>query len=332
MLENYGITVAWQGITVDGLTAIATEADKLGFGYIWVPEAWGLEAFSVISHILCKTKSIRVGTGITNVYSRSAALIGMGCATFDQIAPGRFMLGLGSSGKGLIENWHGNDFSKPLRRTEEYVQVIRKVAKGDPIDFDGEVLKHLSKFRLFTRPIESKLEIYLGAIGDANLKLAGKICEGAILAGYPSTKLDHALECLKEGSQGANKKLLTYLPSFISNSGENLLKASEQIAKNIAFYITSMGTFYPKNLVRLGYEDEVNNIVEANKQGGSKASVQALRERIFDELSLVGRPQSILERVSKFPHGAIPVLGFGARSSEEIAGAIESMRTLSREG
>ena len=171
-----------------------------------------------------------------------------------------------------------------------------------------------------------------GAIGDANLKLAGKICEGAILAEYPSSRLGHALECLKEESQGANKKLFSYLPAFISNSRENLVKASEQIAKNIAFYITSMGTFYPRNLVRLGYGAEVNNILEASKQGGSKASVEALGERFFDELSLVGRPKSVMERVSKFPKGAIPVLGFGARSPEEISGAIESMRLLSREG
>ena len=252
MLENYGVTVTWQGMTVDGLTAIATEADKLGFGYLWIPEAWGLEAFSVISHILDRTKNIRVGTGITNVYSRSAALIGMGCATFDQIAPGRFMLGLGSSGRGLIEYWHGYDFSKPLRRTEEYVQVIRKVAKGDTVDFDGDVLKHLSRFRLFTKPMEKSLEIYLGAIGDENIRLAGKICEGAILAEYPSSKMDHALKLLNGESQSVSKKLFTYLPAFISNSKENIDKAREQIAKNISFYVTSMGAILSKEPNEIG--------------------------------------------------------------------------------
>src|SRR5271157_5697974 len=153
ILEKFGVTVAWQGSTIEGLSAIASEADKLGFGYFWLPEAWGLEAFSTVSHILGRTSSIRVGTGITNIYSRSAALIGMGCATFDQIAPGRFVLGLGSSGRAVIENWHGIDFSNPLSRTEEYVQVIRKVASGEEIEFNGDILKHQSKFRLFTKPM-----------------------------------------------------------------------------------------------------------------------------------------------------------------------------------
>ena len=331
MLEKIGVTVAWQGSTIEGLSAIASEADKLGFGYFWVPEAWGLEAFSAVSHILSRTSSIRVGTGIANIYSRSAALIGMGCATFDQIAPGRFVLGLGSSGRAVVENWHGYEFSKPLRRTEEYVNVIRKVASGEDVEFHGDVLKNLSRFRLFTKPIESNLEIYLGAIGDANLKLAGKICEGAILAEYPSSKLDRALKLLNEESRGHEKRLFTYLPTYISTSKEDLAKANQQVAKNIAFYVASMGSYYSKNLVRLGYEDDVNKIVEAHARGGSKASFQAVSEKMLDELSLVGPAQSVVERVSKFPEGVIPVLGFGARSLEEVTSSINSMRLFARE-
>jgi alkanesulfonate monooxygenase SsuD/methylene tetrahydromethanopterin reductase-like flavin-dependent oxidoreductase (luciferase family) len=324
MLEKLGVTVAWQGSTIEGLTAIASEADKLGFGYFWVPEAWGLEAFSTISHILSRTSSIHVGTGIANVYSRSAALIGMGCATFDQIAPGRFVLGLGSSGRAVIENWHGYDFSKPLGRTEEYVRVIRKVASGEDLEFHGDVLKNLSKFRLFTKAVESNLEIYLGAIGDMNLKLAGRICDGAILAEYPSSKLDHALKLVN------GKRLFTYLPTYISASKEDLARANQQVAKNIAFYIASMGSYYSKNLVRLGYEDDVNRIVDAYARGGSKASTHAISEKMLDELSLVGPAESVIDRVSKFPKGVIPVLGFGARSFEEVTSAINSMRLYRR--
>jgi len=328
LLENFGVTASWQGCTIERLTAIAREADKLGFGYFWVPEAWGLEAFSTISNILSKTTSIRVGTGIANVYSRSAALIGMGCATLDQIAPGRFMLGLGSSGRTLIENWHGYDFSKPLKRTEEYVQVIRKVARGENVEFRGDILKNLSKFRLYTKPVESNLEIYIGAIGDANLKLAGTICEGAILAQYPISKLDHALEMLNGENQVHQKRLFTYLSTFISTSKEELTNAKLRVATNIAFYVTSMGSYYAKNLVKLGYEEDVNKIMEAHNRGGSKASELSVSERMLDELSLIGSRESAIEKLSKFPKGAIPVLGFSSRSMDEMKNSIDSMRRL----
>ncbi len=327
MLENFGVTVAWQGSTIEALNVIAGEADKSGFGYFWVPEAWGLEAFSTVSNILSRTTRIRVGTGIANVYSRSAALIGMGSATLDQIAPGRFMLGLGSSGRAVVENWHGYGFSKPLRRTEEYVQVIRKVASGESVEFQGEIL-HLSKFRLYTKPVAPKLEIYLGAIGDANLRHAGKICDGAILVLYPISQLNHATKVLKGESQNGEKRLFVYLPAFISASRNDLVRAKQRVARSIAFYVSSMGSYYSKNLVRFGYEDDVKRIVEAHKSGGSSASEKAVSETLLEDLSLIGSHESVVERVSKLPEGVIPVLAFESGSSDVVKSAIDSMRQL----
>ena len=324
MFENLGVTIAWQASTIEGLDAIASEADKLGFGYFWVPEAWGLEGFSTVSHVFGKTSRIRVGTGITNIFSRSAALIGMGCATLDQMAPGRFVLGLGSSGKSLVENWHGFEFSKPLKRTREYVQVIRKVVSGENVEFHGDILKPLSKFRLFTKAMQSKLEIYLGAIGNANLRLAGEICDGAILAMYPSSRLDSTLKLLNVNG-GTEKKLFTYLPTFVSTSEEELKKARQQVAKNIAFYVTSMGSYYVRNLIRSGYEDAVSEILRGYAHG-SRTVVESVSEEMLSDLSLIGSPESIMERVSTFPNGVVPVMAFDIRSLKE---AINSMRVLS---
>jgi len=330
MLENRsaGVTVAWQGSTIEGFTAIAGEADRLGFEYFWVPEAWGTEAFSVASYLLSKTSKIRVGTGILNIFSRSAALIGMGYATLDQLAPGRFILGLGSSGKALVENFHGVDFSNPLERTEEYVAVIRRVAQGETLDYNGKVVKNLSRFRLYTKPMSHRLEIYLGAIGDSNLNLAGRICDGAILAEYPSSKLIRALGLL----DSKDKKLFTYLHTCISNSKEELEKSRHVSAKNIAFYIASMGSYYAKSLARLGHEEEVKKIIEAHQKNGSDGATKAVSEGLVDELSLIGTPDMIKEKISHFPEGVIPVLAFRAVSNEDVATAINSMRNLLASG
>lgn len=327
MLENFGVTVAWQASTLEGIDVIAGEADKLGFGYFWVPEAWGLEAFSVVSHILTNTSHMRVGTGITNIFSRSAALIGMGCVTLDQMAPSRFVLGIGSSGKTLVEKWHGVEFSKPLKRTEEYIKVIRKVVAGQSVEFDGQTVKSLSKFRLFTKPIQSSLEIYLGAVGDANLRLAGEVCQGAILAMYPSSRLDHATELLNGEGRYSSKKLFTYLPTMVSESEDVLVRAKKQVAKNIVFYIASMGRYYSSNLARLGYEDEVRNILETPDQNRTNADL--VSEELLSDLSLIGSPESIVEKIFKYPRGVVPVLGFSCTSKEEVLGAVDSMRCLS---
>ncbi|MHB8566907.1 MAG: LLM class flavin-dependent oxidoreductase [Nitrososphaerales archaeon] len=319
-LADYGVTVAWQGATIEALTAIAREADGLGFGYFWLPEAWSLEAFSAASHLLSKTEKIRIGTGIVNVYSRSAALIGMGCATLDQIAHGRFLLGLGSSGRGLIESFHGLRFEKPLERTKEYVVVIRKVARGESVDYSGDLLK-LSRFKLFTKPVES-LEIYLGAIGEKNLKLAGEICDGAIITMYPFSRLGVAMNAIG-GTANRGKKLFAYFPTMLTGSNEELGRAREQVARNIAFYVASMGGYYSSNLSKLGFGDEVKKIIDAHS--GNKGTVSG---ELIDELALVGDQNTILDRVARIPIGVHPVLAFSAKTSGEVMSAINSMRLI----
>src|SRR5487761_951886 len=148
MLERFGVTIDWRGATINAITTIAKKADECGYGYLWIPEAWGLEAFSTIGHLLSATKKIKIGTGVINVHSRSAATIAMGSATLNQLAPGRFLLGLGTSGRRLIEGWHGVKFEKSFQRTKEYVEAIQKILKGEEARYGGDLLK-MSGFRLF---------------------------------------------------------------------------------------------------------------------------------------------------------------------------------------
>ena len=171
---KFGLCINWRGATIDFTREIALEADKLGLEYLWLSEAWGMEATSTAGYLLGITRRVKIGAGILNVYSRSAALIGMACATLDQIAPNRFLLGLGSSGKTVVENWHGASFTKPLQRTREYVEIIRRVVRGEDLEFSGEVL-NLSGLRLYTKPGSNNQEIYIGAIGDRNLTIAAEI-------------------------------------------------------------------------------------------------------------------------------------------------------------
>lgn len=328
MFRNLGLTVAWQGATVDALRAIALEADRLGFGYLWIPEAWGVEALSTIAHLLTITTKIKIGSGILNVYSRSAALIGMACATLDQISPGRFALGLGSSGRELVENWHGVKFEKPLDRTREYIDVIRKVASGESVDYNGEIL-HLNRFRLFSKPMVSVPEIYLGAIGEKNLRLSGRVADGAILATFPISKLDYAESVVNEES--GNKKIFAYYPLKIVDSEEGKQEARTEFAKNIAFYVSSMGSYYAKNLSNLGYADRVKKIRAAYSTGGSKAAVSAVEPEFVDDLSFIGSAKSIVEKVSQISKNVIPVFGLRASSIEATQEGIESLRVLAAE-
>ena len=323
MIRNIGVTTAWQGATVQAVRSVASAAEDLGYGYLWIPEAWGLEASSMMAHVLTLTSEIKIGSGIINVYSRSAALIGMTFATLEQISPGRTLLGLGTSGRALVEFWHGTKFDRPFQRTKEYVEVIRRVASGDKVEYDGKVLK-LSRFRLFTKPA-SVPKIFLGAIGERNLKLAGSISDGAILATYPKSKLEQASRLVSENGP---KKVFAYYPFRIVSSEDEARVAKSEIAENIAFYVASMGSYYAKNLVRLGFEQSVNRIVEAHRVGGHAGAAKAVDDSLLGDLSLIGSLDQVIQQLSEIPEGVVPVLGLKVASEEQVRTGIESLKAF----
>jgi len=315
-----GVAVNWRGATIESSRAIAKEADSLGFEYLWLTEAWGLEALSSAGYLLGLTSRIKVGIGVLNVFSRSAALIGMACATLDQIAPDRFVLGLGSSAKAVVENWHGFSYTKPIQRTKEYVEIIKRVARGDQLDYSGDMFK-LSGFRLYTEAKQHEQEIYIGAIGEKNLKMAGATADGAIVTMYPLSKISHALQILGRSTADVSgrKTLFAYLPMKITRNSEETEQAKRKVARHIGFYIASMGRYYATNLSALGFDGNVKRIIEAYSDGGSKAAAAAVDDELINELSIIGGADEIQEKISEIAEGVVPVFALDPTSTSDTS-------------
>ena len=121
----------------EDLVSVTRLADDLGYHTFFTGESWGTDALTVLTAVACHTKNIRVGAGILPVFSRTPALIAQSIASLDQISNGRATLGLGTSGRIVIENWHGLPYQRPLQRTEEYIQIIRQALSGEPVNFQG---------------------------------------------------------------------------------------------------------------------------------------------------------------------------------------------------
>jgi alkanesulfonate monooxygenase SsuD/methylene tetrahydromethanopterin reductase-like flavin-dependent oxidoreductase (luciferase family) len=333
MIERFGVTIDWRGASLEALTTIALQADHSGCGYMWVPEAWGLEAFSTIGHLLSITKRIKIGTGIVNVFSRSAGTIAMGCSTFNQLAPQRFLLGLGTSGRGLVEDFHGVRYEKGLKRTEEYVSAIKKIESGEQIDYAGDIVK-LARFRLFTAPVKPPTQIYLGAIGEKNLTLAGRIADGAIVTLYPMSKLAEAQALVNQdsGSGSKKKKVFAYFPLRLTRNEREEASAKSELARFISFYIASMGKYYAKNLSRLGYGKQVEEILGAVSTGASTLeSSKKISDEFLDDFAFIGTPSKILDRVVSIPDGIYPVFAMSAISPGDGDTSAKSIRELSSE-
>jgi alkanesulfonate monooxygenase SsuD/methylene tetrahydromethanopterin reductase-like flavin-dependent oxidoreductase (luciferase family) len=123
------------------VVTFARTAEQCGYDAIFVPEAWGRDAFVTLGALARVTERIGLGTGIVNVYSRSPALLAMATVTLDELSGGRAILGLGTSGQRVVEGWHGVPMARPLRRLRETTEAVRVIVSGSRRGFNGETLR-----------------------------------------------------------------------------------------------------------------------------------------------------------------------------------------------
>ena len=180
-------------------------ADELGYDSIWLGESWGYELFTSMGDLVRITKRIKIGAGIANIYSRTPALIASTVATLDERSGGRIILGLGPSGANVVEHWHGVPFQKPVKRTREYVEIIRMILRGEKLVYHGEFFKLERGFKLRFKPPRADLPIYIAAMGPKNVVQTGEIADGVLPVYWPGNKWGELREQLDEGSRQAGR-------------------------------------------------------------------------------------------------------------------------------
>ena len=121
--------------------ALVQDLERAGVDLVWVAEAYSFDSISLIGFLAAKTSTIQIGTGIINVFSRTAAAVGQTAAGCDFVTGGRFVLGLGASGPQVIEGFHGVPYDKPMARIIDYINVCRMVLRREPLVYDGPTVQ-----------------------------------------------------------------------------------------------------------------------------------------------------------------------------------------------
>ena len=166
MIDRIGLVAFWKNYDRKLYLKAAELADELGYDSFWLPEAWGYEIFSLLTEVAVRTKRIKVGTGIVNVFSRSPGLLAMSAATLDEVSEGRFVLGIGTSGKKVIEGFHGRPFSKPLTQLRDVIRVTRTLLAGESLHEAGAKLADYRPFSLAMTPTRRRIPIYVAALKE----------------------------------------------------------------------------------------------------------------------------------------------------------------------
>src|SRR2546429_76958 len=134
-----GVNMGYWGAGNDAANLeLAKEADRLGYSVAWVAEAYGSDAPTVMAWVAAQTTQIDVGSAILQIPARRPTMAAMTAATLDTLSGGRFRLGLGVSGPQVSEGWYGVKFDRPLGRTREYVEIVRKALRRERVAYDGK--------------------------------------------------------------------------------------------------------------------------------------------------------------------------------------------------
>jgi 5,10-methylenetetrahydromethanopterin reductase len=278
-------------------------AESLGYESVWVCETRLVrDAFTVLGAIASQTKTIRLGTGVVNSWTRGPALMAVTYATLDELAPGRNILGIGAYWDPLAYN-QGIDRSHPVKQLREYVDVFRRLMALEHFTFEGDMVKvrdialDLGEGRPHD-PIH--IPVYIGATGSLMLQSAGEYAEGVLLNAMMSTDYTRmAVEHIRTGAERAGRKLSDLeFPQLISTAMDSDGdKAREAARKLVTMYLGQQ----PHIAKASGLSDDLLQRIHDTmggwppREGGIEAAMKLVDDSIVTRFVVAGTPDECLE-------------------------------------
>jgi F420-dependent oxidoreductase-like protein len=325
---------------------LIVEAERLGFDSVWTSEAYGSDAVSTAAWALARTTRIKVGTAIMQMPARTPTMAAMTAMTLGALSGGRFILGLGPSGPGVVEGWYGVPYGKPLTRTREYVAIIRQVIERQAplehhgyhyqIPYAGEGATGLG------RPLKSilrgdpTLKIYTASITPNGLRCSAEVADGVFPIWMNPQRFDLLAPHLEAGFAAAegDKSLADFDVAPLVNVvlGDDVDECRRRVKEHLALYIGGMGprgkNFYNDYASRMGYADEAARVQDLFLSGSKVEAVRAVPDSLVDDCALVGPAERIREHLAPWKAAAA-----AGQIGTLIAGttSVEALRLLAEE-
>jgi F420-dependent oxidoreductase-like protein len=304
-----------------GAVEFAQRAEGIGVAGVWSPETWGYDALTGLSWIAARTSTLEVGTFAVQLGSRSPALLAGSALSLQLMSGNRFKLGVGVSGPGVMEGWHGVRFAKPVQTTRETIEIVRMVSRGEKLAHPGEIYPLPlpdSRGNTITPMVEpAHVPIYVACLGPANLKLTGELADGWLGNTFIPEQADIFFDPLREGAARtgrtlADLDLVAPVSLEIATDEADALARGRKHADGYAFTIGAMGTgstnFYNDAFTRLGFGAEVAEVARLWKEKRRDEARAKVPLELGTMTNLVGTREQIAERVTQYQKVGINTL------------------------
>ena len=331
------IGVAATAFDAEGVEFVR-QAERLGADCAWSAEFWAGDAFTPLAYLAAQTSTIRLATGIVQLGARTPAMLAMSAMSMQALSGGRFVLGIGASGPQVMEGWHGVRFDRPIQRTRETIEIIRRVSAGERLAYNGEIYT-LPLRNGQGRPIRSLLAathipIYVASLGPANLRLTGELADGWIGNSFLPESAEVFLEPIRAGAQAAGRELadLDITVSASIEFTDDTEEAGRRHAEGYAFTFGAMGSattnFYNDAFARQGFAEDVAEVQRLWLAGDQDAARKRVPIEIGLRTNLIGTDTIIRERLRLYRDAGVTMIRAGLGDSGDLDTRLATLARL----
>ena len=308
----------WGALPPSNHVELAQEAERLGYDSVWSAESYSNDCFTPLAWIGAQTSKIRLGTSVAQLSARTPAACAMATIALDHMSGGRMILGLGVSGPQVVEGWYGQPYSKPVTRTREYVDIIRKIlAREEAVTNDGEFYPlpyngpgswGMGKpIKCITHPLRADVPIFIGAEGPRNVTQTAQIADGWLPLYYSPYRQEVYADQLNDAKAGFEIAALTLV-----NINDDLEQALYPVKAMLGFYVGGMGSskrnFHKELMGRMGFADEAEQVQQLFFEGKRDEAIAMVPDQFADEISLSGPRDRIKERIKDWENSPVTSL------------------------
>lgn len=330
-VKRWGITFPLEGVPLSAHREVLQEAERLGYTDAWSAEVNGSDAFTPIAAVAPWTEKLRFGTAIANIYTRTPMLLAMTAAATAEAASGRFCLGIGTSSPAIVEKWNGVPLRNPFGRMRDTIACLRQFLAGERVSMRVDSFQ-IQGARLARKPEQSP-PIFVAALREKMLSLAGELADGAIINFLSPTDAGRVVKVARDAARKAGRDpaaldiaarifvVPTQDPNVARMLGRVLLSA----------YLTT--PYYYAFHEWLGRGGALQPVRDAWQAGERPAAMAAMPEDVIDEILVYGDRKQIIDKIEAYRRNGVdtPVIAVIPTSqdpAEQATQAVAAMRDL----
>jgi probable F420-dependent oxidoreductase len=292
--QRLGLTLPFPGLSLAESESLIRQAEADGYDDMWTGDTAGPDGFTPLALASAWTERVRLGTGIVSVFTRGPAVLAQQAAALADASRGRFVLGLGASSDVIVSRWNGIPFERPLSRVRETVAALRPILAGE---------RGAGGFKL-EQPPAAPVPIYLAALRDRMLALAGEVADGAFVNFLPLSALDHVIAQIRAGERAAGKQpgAVDVVCRFFC-----IPQPMEEGLALARWMFAAYGTVpvYEAFFRSLGWGDQLDPMVGAWREGDRKRALELAPDDLIKDIFIFGDPAQQRERLARYAAGGV---------------------------